>query len=306
MSDPYPAIREFGPGSCTCHGTMTGCAVASTADVLVRFGKSIPRLSDGTPNMRSLGSAMGAKHRAVAKPGTPGSRHGLSLLGYCTGGTNWCAYCAFLQLRSQGVPVAYGSLIWPQIVAHLKVRHAIVLPGLYSRIPLVGKSTYSATIPARGRSDSTFGDGHMMVAWEWAEVDANDQPTRFIVSDPDFGSAARPVVPPHSLISASALKSYWSAFGWYVCYTTTAPPMQTLVPLWGPDVPATIRVLDPGGRLVAAAFTKVSHQTPGGAFHYGSVINLPDIAAAYKRLHWVYNAANPAALQVLLGWAAKH
>lgn len=306
MSDPFPAIDEFGEGATTCNGTMTGCAVCATGNVLVRFGKSIPRTGSGAPNMRYLGSVMGQRHRAVAQPGTEGSRHGLSLQGHCTGGTNWCAYCAFLQLKAQGVPVAYGHLTWAQILAHVRARHAVILPGRYGEIPFVRESTYSASKPARGRSDSGFTGAHMIVLWQFDSTDGVDDPGHIVVSDSDFGSASRPVVPPHSILRTEDLLQYWGAYAWSVCYTTTAPPHTVLAPIWGSDVPAAIRAVDPGGRKIAAAFTKVSHQTPGGAFHYGSVINLSDIMAAYKRLGWKYSAPNPANVKVLLKWAARN
>lgn len=220
--DPYPNVDEFGAGATTCQGTMTGCAVCSTADVIARWGITIPRTGAGAPDMRTLGAIMGAKHRAAA----PGVRHGLSLSGQCTGGTNWCAYCAYLQLKAEGVPVAYGRLTWAQIVAHLELRRPVILPGAYGRLPVVGRASYSSTIPAKGRSDSAFTGAHMMVAWGVASRDAHGAPTSFYVSDPDFGSPARPVVPPHSVISATALKAYWSAYGWPVTYALSAPPAQ--------------------------------------------------------------------------------
>lgn len=304
MSDPFPNIDEFGEGATTCNGTMTGCAVCATGNVLVRFGKSIPRTASGAPNMRSLGATMGARHRAKAGPGEVGNRHGLSLQGQCTGGTNWCAYCAFLQLQAQGVPVGYGSLTWSQIVAHVKARHAVILPGRYGAIPHVNESTYSSSKPARGRSDD-FISAHMIVLWQPDSTNGIDDMGHFIVSDSDFGSSGRPVVPPHSVLRADDVQRYWEAYRWSVCYTTTAPPNMVSQPLWGPDVPAAVRAVDPGGRKVATAFSKVAHLTPGGAFHFGSVINLPDIAEAYRRLKWIYGAANPGALKKLLEWAAK-
>lgn len=306
MSDPFPAIDEFGEGATTCNGTMTGCAVCATANVLVRYGKSIPRTTDGTPNMRFLGATMGARHRAKAGPGEEGDRHGLSLEGHCAGHTNWCAYCAKLQLEAQGVPVGYGSLTWPQIVAQAKARHAVILPGRYGEIPLVGESTYSASKPARGRSDSGFTGAHMMVLWQPDSTNGVDDMGHFIVSDSDFGSGSRPVAPPHSILRADDVQRYWEYYRWAVCYTTTAPPTVVTQPLWGPDVPAAIRAVDPSGGKVATAFTKVSHETPGGPFHYGSVINLRDIADAYTRLRWKYSAPNPANVKVLLQWAARH
>lgn len=263
MTDAYPSIDEFGPGSCTCQGTMTGCAVCATGNVAVRYGKPIPRLPDSTPDMRALGKAMGARHRAVAAAGTPGDRHGLSLSGACYGGTNWCAYCAFLQLRAQGVPVAYGPLTFAQIMSRVENRQPVVLPGRYGVIPYVFPSTYSPILPARGRSDAGFGGAHMVVAW------AMSTSSSVIVSDSDFGSPARPVIPPHSIWTVAEMKAYWSAYQWNVCYATVAPPSFITV-RWGPDVPAAVKAADPTGVRTVRAFVKAG-------LGYGSVVNVGDL-----------------------------
>lgn len=219
MSDPYPVIDEFGSGSCTCNGTMTGCAVCSAAAILVRYGKKIPRLTDGTPDMRTLGKRMGARCRAFDD-----CDHGRSLYGICGPGNYWCGQCIRLELLANGIPATYGRLTWAGIVSLLRAKKPVALSGMYSELPIVSPTSYSRSIPARGRSDRTFGGPHMMVAWGVASWNAAHEPTSFYVSDPDFGSPARPVVPPHSVIAATALKAYWAALAWPVAYVTVAPP----------------------------------------------------------------------------------
>jgi hypothetical protein len=218
MSDPYPAFTQFGRGSCTCGGSSVGCAVCSTAAILVRFGKPIPRLSDGTPNMVELGRRMGARHRL----NDARVKHGL-----CAYNQNWCTYCAYLELRAAGIPVAHGRLTWTQIDAHLRLKHPIVIPGLYGRLPRVSPSSYSKTVPARGRSDS-FTAAHMMVGWDAAGRHLDGTTATYNVSDSDFGSPSRPVMPPHSVLTAAVLRSFWSSLGWSVCYVLQAPPSLTV------------------------------------------------------------------------------
>lgn len=234
MVDAYPVFREFGPGACTCSGTMTGCAVCATAAVLRRFGKPIPMMTDprdGDPvfDARTLGKSMGARHRAVAAAGTSGDRHGLSLLGYCTGGTNWCAYCAVLELRARGIPTTFQRPSDSAILSLLKARRPLVVPGLYSRIPLVKTSSYSSSKPAHGRSDTGFGGWHMVTVWR-VDLSSTGKPLAVIVSDADFGSSSRPVVPPHSIWTWSQFLSYYHATGsttssrWGMAVVSSAPP----------------------------------------------------------------------------------
>lgn len=220
MTDAYPNIDEFGRGATTCLGTMTGCAVCSTANVLVRYGKTIPRLSDGTPDMRTFGARMGAKHRAVDST----CRHGLSLTGRCAGGTNWCTYCSFLQLRAQGISVSHQQWSFAQIEAHLAKGLPLIVPGIYGKVPIVSEGSYTSSKPAKGRSDSGFDLAHMVVVWGVASRSSTGAPLTYYVSDSDFGSPSRPVVPPHSVWSRATLKAYWSALGWSVCIINSKPP----------------------------------------------------------------------------------
>jgi len=257
---------------------MTGCAVCSAANILVRFGKAIPRLSDGTPNMKALGARMGKRHRDAAAAGDPGDRHGLSLQGQCTGGTNWCAYCVHLELKANGVPSSYAGLSWSTIEYHLKKKHPISLPGRYGAFPIVGTMSYSSTLPARGRSDTGFTGPHMVVAWQSGSVDSTGTPITFIVSDPDFGSLSRPVVPPHSVISRAVLRRYWELNGkWPVCVVTVAPPVVVppIAPWWGSDVRSDIKAAY-SARAVALKLREL-HIT-----NYGKAINNSDMEAGLK------------------------
>ena len=272
MTDPYPNIDEFGPGSCTCLGTMTGCAVCSTANILVRYGRPIPRLSDGTPDMRTLGRRMGARHRAADAT----VRHGLSLNGICTGGTNWCAYCAYLELRAAGLPALYTYLNINQIESMLGARKPIILPGRYSRVPLVSEGSYSRTTPARGRSDSGFGGAHMVTAWQVGSRYSSGEIRDFIVSDSDFGSPSRPVVPPHSIWTRATLRNYWSYYGWAVTYINRAPPTIVVDPtryrtVVNKKTPVFDRPEPEGGRQigsVSSATYITSRQKSGGKWWY--------------------------------------
>lgn len=274
MADPYPNVDEFGRGSCTCGGTMTGCAVCSTADILLRYGKSIPRLADNTPDMRRLGAAMGARHRAAEA----GNRHGLSLQGHCTGGTNWCTYCAFLQLRHQGLPARHRQLSWAQIEAELAARHPMLAAGMYSRVPVVSESSYSSTKPARGRSDAGFTAAHMVVYWQVNGYLPSGAIRDFAVSDPDFGSPSRPTVPPHSVWTRAVAKSFWGSLGWSVCYVDKIPPTAVAtIPWWGSDVPEALQI--------AYSATRVgSRLRQVGVSNYGKAINKADLEAGLRKL----------------------
>lgn len=277
MADLFPNVDEFGAGSCTCQGTMTGCAVCSTANVLLRYGKGIPRLplSSQTPlepDMRALGKRMGARHRAADS----NNRHGLSLTGICYGGTNWCAYCAYLELRANGLPASYMQLSWAEILHQLSMKHPIIIPGRYGKVPYIAPSTYSHSVPARGRSDGGFGAAHMVVMWQGS--------TTITVSDSDFGSASRPVVPPHSLWSAAVAKAYWGYYSWGVTVVNQAPPTYSDAVLWGADVPADIRAA--GVNTVAKAIK----DTGVDKVHWTGVINLGDIGVALHKIGHDYGS----------------
>jgi hypothetical protein len=77
-------------------------------------------------------------------------------------------------------------------------------------------------------------------------------------------------------------------------------PSTALVPLWGSDVAADVRALDPMGRKVAAAI-----RASGRGF--GSVINLLDIEKACNTAKILYKKLGYAnATKALLAWAVTH
>lgn len=78
----------------------------------------------------------------------------------------------------------------------------------------------------------------------------------------------------------------WAAFG------------PDVVPsLWGPDVRADVKAVDPNGRRVAVAVRKTGHA-------YGSVIDTADLEAALKKAHIDYGSVvDPADVRNLLKWA---
>lgn len=290
MADPFPIVDEFGAGACTCRGTMTGCAVCTTASILIRYGKRIPRLANGTPDMITLGRRMGARHRAADS----NNRHGLSLDGTCTGGTNWCAYCGYLELRANGLPVSYLQLSWAEILHQLKLEHPMIVPGYYGKVPIVSTSSYSASVPARGRSDSTFAGAHMVAFWQGSAFDLSGNIRTVIVGDPDFGSPARPVVPPHSVWSVDVAKAYWSAYGWGVTVVNAKPPViGVVVPRWGSDVPANLKATDPNTTRTIRAMAKVHRG-------YGTVVNMVDLKHAFADYHLGFGSViNPSDMSAL-------
>jgi len=213
MIDPYPNVDEFGPGAPTCDGRAVGCAPATLADLLIRYGKSVPRLPSGEVDIIAIGASAGRRHRAEDSRVT----HGI-----CP--RAWCAYCLYLEAKARALPVAYGSLTWAQVLAHLDRGHAMTVPGDYQKVPYVAPSSYSATTPARGRSQALSARFPHMTAF-WGRAGGN-----IIVSDPDFGSGARPVIPPHSLWTEAAARAYYEAFGWGIAYMLAAPAAIVSVP----------------------------------------------------------------------------
>lgn len=224
MADPYPNIDEYGPGSARTPGGMAiGCAVCTAADLLLLYRKSIPRLSNGTPDMRTLGDRMGRRCRSVN-----GTQHGLALFTNDHSGKKWATCCIYLELRAHGLAARHANFTKTQIGGFLKLRRPLAVPGSYGKVPRVSTSSYSSTVPARGRSDSYLG-GHMVAAYRATSVAADGTIRTIAIGDSDFGSSGRPVVPPHSLWSASAFWAYWGSLGWKIVVvdspipTTTAP-----------------------------------------------------------------------------------
>jgi hypothetical protein len=199
--DAKPNIDEYGRGSArTPGGLAIGCAVCTAANIGVRYNKTIPRLSDGTPDMRSLGSIMGSRCRRVN-----GTQHGLALYTNDHVGKKWATCCIYLQLRAWGIACRHGSFSWSQIVGFARSRKPVAMPGQYGKIPRVATTSYSLTSPARGRSDSYTG-GHMIDVWDVASSWSDGSARSFGASDSDFGSSSRPVVPPHSVLGQVVLE----------------------------------------------------------------------------------------------------
>jgi hypothetical protein len=163
--------------------------VATLEALLVRYLKN----GNGTINQTTLGRLAGAKCRAADH-----CQHGR-----CP--SKWCGYCVTLELRARGLSVAWTGLSRTQFREKAKAGYPMSVSIRYAYIPKVSKASYSRTVPARGRSDDYLG-GHQVVVWG---VTRNRDGTikQYIVSDPDFGSKSRPVIPPYSLIARDRLEA---------------------------------------------------------------------------------------------------
>ena len=210
MSREFPMISEFRPDSPRCPRGMNGCAVATTEALIRRYlpHKPIPRQVD-------LGESMGRRHRHM---------DGQSTHGICP--SAWCPYCSYLELKAGHIPVGYGRLTVAQLRSHLRMRHAVHLGGTYHPIRLVSTSTYNEHVPARGRSDNTKEGkfNHSIVVWQVGEIQPDGVPLTYIVSDPDFGSPARPRVPPYCEYDAREVENMYLQGGFRIAYCQSAPP----------------------------------------------------------------------------------
>jgi hypothetical protein len=210
MSREFPMISEFRSDSPRCPKGNNGCAVATTEALLRRYrpGEAIPRQTD-------LGESMGRRHRQMDRNST----HGV-----CP--RAWCPYCSYLELKARNVPVGYGRLTIAQMRSHLRMRHAIHLGGTYHPIRLVKTSSYNDGVPARGRSDDTNQGkyNHSIVVWQVGEARPDQVPLTYIVSDPDFGSPARPHMPAYCEYDAREVERMYLQGGLRIAYCLTAPP----------------------------------------------------------------------------------
>jgi hypothetical protein len=226
--DQAPVVVQYGPNAvyCVIEGkkNSVGCAVASTASVMQRYGVKPPMVGNEV-DLQTLGASMGRRCREVS----PKLKHGV-----CP--KKWCTQCSYLELKARGIAVNRKALTWEQILAHASNGRPVVMPLTYGFFPVVSPRSYSSSVPARGRSDRYEG-GHMVVLHD---VRGNVG----IVADPDFGSPARPRVPPHSEIPLATLKRGWEHLGSHpVTYALQAS--EGLVP--PPPPPPN------GGRAAAAA-----------------------------------------------------
>jgi hypothetical protein len=86
-----------------------------------------------------------------------------------------------------------------------------------------------------------------------------------------------------------------AGYGKCYAYLTPADPA-----LWGTDVSAAIRAVDPGGTKVAAALRKAGQS-------FGYAINIADLVAAFKKIgHRYGTTVDPSDVQWLLTWATTH
>lgn len=180
---------------------FNGCSVAVCADMISAYtGEQIRDLV-------ALGRSMGQRHRNV----DPSIEHGI-----CPHA--WCAYCIFLELYARGVPVRYAPLTWAQILAQLEAGHHVACPGEYGQIGYVAPGTYSASVPALGRSDSFTGP-HMLELF-------GSTGTRIRAHDPDFGNQRG--TPPYSLLAIAQVEAFWQSLSYPVAFTTAPPTAQPL------------------------------------------------------------------------------
>jgi len=192
----YFELPPAGPNPPYGPGDYAGCCVAVCADFITAYTGEV------IANLSALGQSMGQRHRNV----DPSCRHGIAP-------TAWCGYCIFLECYARGIPVAYQSLSWQAIVQLATAGKYVAMSGLYGHIGYVSPSSYSSTIPARGRSD-TFTGAH-----EFALTGV--QSSHFRVLDPDFGNYRG--TPPYSLLEPAQVESFWASLDYPVTYATRAP-----------------------------------------------------------------------------------
>jgi hypothetical protein len=210
MSRDFPMVSEFREDSPRCPATgWNGCAVAATEALLRRY-----RLGLVLPTQKKLGDSMGRRHRAM---------DGTSTHGICP--SPWCPYCSYLELKGWHVPVGYGRISIAQLRDHARARHAVHLGGWYQAIHAVPPSSYSRDAPARGRSDTSL-DGkfrHSIVVWEVGRARPDGEPATYIVSDPDFGSPRRPVMPPYCEYDAHDIEEFYRLGQMKMVYCLRSP-----------------------------------------------------------------------------------
>lgn len=95
------------------------------------------------------------------------------------------------------------------------------------------------------------------------------------------------------------LLRYWQKPGSPVKGLAGFVRIPAVATLWGSDVPANIRVVDPLGKKVGAAVRKAGRD-------YKTVVNMGDLEKALENAHINYKTAvNPIDVKSLLDWAAK-
>ena len=218
MSRQFPMVSQFRRDSPRCpENGYIGCAVATTEALLRRY-----RPQDAHIRQDALAEKMGRRHR---------KHDSRSMHGECPHA--YCPFCSYLELKAHHVPIAYGRLTIAQMRAHLRKRHAVHLGGPYSQIHLVSPTSYSKETVARGRSDRGMKaphDGHSIVVWRIGDEAPNGKPRTYIVSDPDFGSKARPRIPRYCEYDADEIEAMYLKGPWPLAYTLAPPPSLTNPP----------------------------------------------------------------------------
>ena len=177
-------------------GPYVGCCAAVAQDFIENY--TAERIGD----LGALFASMTQRHRNM----DPACVHGIRDHGAC-------AFCAYLELDARGLPVAYQALPWSGIETLMAKGQYVGISGMYGQFPYVSVSSYSATIPATGRSD-TFTGSHIVAGIAARGADR-------VVLDPDFGNWRG--TPPYSLISAGTLQSFWATLRYPVVFATKAP-----------------------------------------------------------------------------------
>lgn len=195
MGDRFPSKKEFRVDSPRCSGESVGCAIVTLENLILRYRYN----GIGRINQTTLARSASKRHRTA----DPQCRHGI-----CP--SKYCGYCVHLELKARGLPSSWVGLTPAEFHAKAKAGLPMSVSVKYGYFPRVSKISYSATIPAKGRSDSYTG-GHQVVVWGVKDFHPDGRPAHYFVSDPDFGSASRPRRPPHSVISADRLDAARSA-----------------------------------------------------------------------------------------------
>lgn len=185
------------------------------------------------------------------------------------------------------VRISYNSVPWSEYEQRrldgeptiLQVSYRAINASKYDASPaFYGNHAIAETTHA---TYDSLADGRRAGIWKW---DGTVYPRTLIQA-----AAAELNTGTPGLVSHPRPGTVWAAFG------------PDVVPnLWGPDVRADVKAVDPSGRRVALAVNRTGHS-------YGSVVDTADLEAAMKRAHIDYGTVvDPADVRNLLAWSAKH
>lgn len=188
-------------------------------------------------------------------------------------------YGVYLDTR-----IGYQSVTWAEYERRRKAGQPVILQVLYAA---VADSRYDAGRGFRGNhaiaetTHATYdplADGRAAGVFRWNGTVYTRSVIQTAAARLDIGGGAHP-----------RPGTVWAAFG------------PDVVPaIWGSDVAADIRAVDPNGYRVGAAIRETGTL-------YGSLINMGDLEAALHRAKIDYKTAvNPIDVQALLTWAARH